>query len=147
LIAGQQAAAGAEAFAALTGGLMGAAAARKLIEAQTMISIGLVTGTAIAGMAHDGIDTIPREGTWLLNTGERVYTNESAQRIDQMYDQMMSGGAGAIGGAVFEQHLHFTGDMNETERHQMITEAARQGYQMVLEDVGSYGQVRKSLGV
>lgn len=147
LVAGEQAEAGAAAFAAMTGGLLGAESARAMLKAQTMISVGIVAGTAIAGMAHDGIDTIPREGTWLLNTGERVYTNKSAQRIDQMYDQIMSGGAGAIGGAVFEQHLHFTGDMNETERHQMITEAARQGYQMVLEDVGSYGQVRKSLGV
>ena len=28
--------------------------------------------SSIAGMAHDGIDTIPREGTWLLDKGERV---------------------------------------------------------------------------
>lgn len=148
IVAGQLAEANAAAFASMTGGMMSAETARQMMRVQTMISVGLVAGTAIAGMAHDGIDTIPREGTWLLNTGERVYTNESAKRIDQMYDQLMSGGGvAASGGAVFEQHLHFTGDMNETERHQMITEAARQGYQMVLEDVGSYGQVRKSLGV
>ena len=146
-VAGQLAEANAAAFASMTGGMMSAETARQMMRVQTMISIGLVAGTAIAGMAHSGIEEIPSEGTWLLDKGERVYTNKSAQRIDQMYDQMMSGGAGAIGGAVFEQHLHFTGDMNETERHQMITEAARQGYQMVLEDVGSYGQVRKSLGV
>lgn len=148
LIAGQQAAAGAEAFAAMTGGLIGAATARKLIEAQTAISIGLVVGTSIAGMAHSGIEEIPSEGTWLLDKGERVYTNRSAQRIDQMYDQLMEGGSGAAGGgAVFEQHLHFTGDMNDTERQQMITSAAKQGYQMMIEDFGGYGQGRRLLGV
>ncbi|MBV7439064.1 hypothetical protein [Aeromonas sp. sif2416] len=148
-IAGQQAAAGAEAFAALTGGMIGAATARKVIEAQTMISIGLVTGTAIAGMAHSGIEEIPAEGTWLLDKGERVYTNKSAQRIDQMYDQLMSGGGSVAGGggAVFEQYLHFSGDMNETERQQMIAAAAKQGYQMFIEDISNYGQGRRLLGV
>lgn len=146
-IAGQQAAAGAEAFAALTGGLMGAAAARKLIEAQTMLSIGMVVGTSIAGMAHSGIEEIPSEGTWLLDKGERVYTNKSAQRIDQMYDQLMSGGGGAAAaGAVFEQHLHFSADMTDDDRNAVITAAAKQGYQMMLEDFSSYGQGRKMLG-
>ncbi|HHQ4661817.1 TPA: hypothetical protein ACSPZY_002246 [Aeromonas veronii] len=147
-IAGQQAAAGAEAFAAMTGGLMGAAAARKLIEAQTMLSIGMVVGTSIAGMAHSGIEEIPSEGTWLLDKGERVYTNKSAQRIDQMYDQLMSGGGGAAtAGAVFEQHLHFSADMTDDDRNAMITLAAKQGYQLFIEDISNYGQGRKILGV
>ena len=33
---------------------------------------GIIAGQTIAGMAHDGIDNIPREGTWLLDGGERV---------------------------------------------------------------------------
>lgn len=148
LVAGEQAEAGAAAFAAMTGGLLSAESARAMIKAQTMISVGIVAGTAIAGMAHDGIDTIPREGTWLLNTGERVYTNKSAQRIDQMYDQLMSvGGVAASGGAVFEQHFHFSADMTDTDRNQVITEAALRGYHMFIEDLGSNGQARRMLGV
>lgn len=148
LVAGEQAEAGAAAFAAMTGGLLAAESARAMIKAQTMISVGIVAGTAIAGMAHDGIDTIPREGTWLLNTGERVYTNKSAQRIDQMYDQLMSGGGvAASGGAVFEQHFHFSADMTDTDRNQVITEAALRGYHMFIEDLGSNGQARRMLGV
>lgn len=148
LVAGEQAEAGAAAFAAMTGGLLAAESARAMLKAQTMISVGIVAGTAIAGMAHDGIDTIPREGTWLLNTGERVYTNKSAQRIDQMYDQLMSGGGvAASGGAVFEQHLHFSADMTDDDRNQVITAASRQGYQMFLDDLASYGQGRRMLGV
>lgn len=33
---------------------------------------GMVAGMTLAGMAHDGIDSIPKEGTWLLQKGERV---------------------------------------------------------------------------
>lgn len=33
---------------------------------------GIIAGQTIAGMAHDGIDNIPQEGTWLLDKGERV---------------------------------------------------------------------------
>lgn len=148
LVAGEQAEAGAAAFAAMTGGLLSAESARAMIKAQTMISVGIVAGTAIAGMAHSGIEEIPSEGTWLLDKGERVYTNKSAQRIDQMYDQLMSGGGvAASGGAVFEQHLHFSADMTDDDRNAVITAASRQGYQMFLDDLASYGQGRRMLGV
>ncbi len=148
LVAGEQAEAGAAAFAAMTGGLLAAESARAMLKAQTMISVGIVAGTAIAGMAHSGIEEIPSEGTWLLDKGERVYTNKSAQRIDQMYDQLMTGGGGAAsGGAVFEQHFHFSADMTDTDRNQVITEAALRGYHMFIEDLGSNGQARRMLGV
>lgn len=148
LVAGEQAEAGAAAFAAMTGGLLSAESARAMIKAQTMISVGIVAGTAIAGMAHSGIEEIPSEGTWLLDKGERVYTNKSAQRIDQMYDQLMTGGGVAAGGgAVFEQHFHFSADMTDTDRNQVITEAANRGYHMFIEDLGSNGQARRMLGI
>lgn len=148
IVAGQLAEANAAAFASMTGGMMSAETARQMMRVQTAISIGLVAGTAIAGMAHSGIEEIPSEGTWLLDKGERVYTNKSAQRIDQMYDRMMGGGGVAsAGGAVFEQHLHFSADMTDDDRNAVITEASRQGYQMFLDDLASYGQGRRMLGV
>lgn len=65
-----------------------------------------ISGLALAGMAHDGIDSVPREGTWLLDKGERVMTaNTSAkmdgvlERIDARQRGAMSGGA-AGGGQV-----------------------------------------------
>lgn len=33
---------------------------------------GLTEALSLSGMAHDGMDTIPKEGTWLLDQGERV---------------------------------------------------------------------------
>ena len=41
-------------------------------------------GAGMVGMAHSGIDYVPREGTWLLDKGERVYTNENANQLDRM---------------------------------------------------------------
>nr|WP_298117448.1 hypothetical protein [uncultured Pseudomonas sp.] len=37
---------------------------------------------ALAGMAHDGIDSVPQTGTWLLEKGERVTTAETSAKLD-----------------------------------------------------------------
>ncbi len=61
------------------------------IRMMSAASAGMIMGQAIAGMAHEGIGEIPAEGTWLLNKGgERVYTNNSASQIDQMYKAVMA---------------------------------------------------------
>lgn len=60
------------------------------IRMMSAASAGMIMGQAIAGMAHSGISEIPEEGTWLLNKGERVYTNYSAQQIDRMYNAIMA---------------------------------------------------------
>ncbi|WP_311750739.1 hypothetical protein [Proteus columbae] len=40
--------------------------------AKGIANVAQIKSTNLAGMAHDGIDNIPREGTWLLQKGERV---------------------------------------------------------------------------
>lgn len=35
-------------------------------------TVGLAQALSLTGMAHSGIDQVPREGTWLLDKGERV---------------------------------------------------------------------------
>ncbi|EJB0234188.1 hypothetical protein MUJ65_004256 [Vibrio vulnificus] len=55
------------------------------VAASTANIVSTIQGTKLQGMAHNGISNIPREGTWLLDKGERVYTNESAQQLDDMY--------------------------------------------------------------
>ena len=90
-----------------TGAATGAALASAYAPAATLASIATIGaaaatgGTAVAaavaanqalaltGMAHDGIGNVPTEGTWLLNKGERVYTNDSARQLDQMYSRIM----------------------------------------------------------
>src|SRR5690554_1436552 len=55
--------------------------------AATSPSVSAISSLAVAGMAHDGIDRIPREGTWLLDRGERVMNRPQADRLDQYLDQ------------------------------------------------------------
>ena len=70
----------------LVGPAMAPAAMTAALAVTTPIAttIGVLAGGA-AGMAHNGISSIPSEGTWLLDKGERVYTNDSAQKLDHMY--------------------------------------------------------------
>ncbi len=35
-----------------------------------------------SGMAHDGIDSVPNDGTWLLQKGERVMTAKTSAKLD-----------------------------------------------------------------
>jgi tape measure domain-containing protein len=53
------------------GPIMGIPAAA-VVRGLGYASVGMITATTLAGMAHDGIDNVPREGTWLLDQGERV---------------------------------------------------------------------------
>lgn len=54
------------------GGMIAGIPMSTAIRALGYASVGLIAGQTIAGMAHDGIDNIPKEGTWLLDKGERV---------------------------------------------------------------------------
>jgi hypothetical protein len=38
---------------------------------------GIVAGSGLAGMAHDGITSIPEDGTWLLKKNERVVDSDT----------------------------------------------------------------------
>lgn len=54
-------------------------------------------GGALAGMAHDGIDNIPKEGTWLLDKGERVVDRRTNSDLkDYLADRKGGGGAPQI---------------------------------------------------
>lgn len=73
--AAQVAMAGLSAFTAMIGvPYVGPAIAPGAAIAATAAAGVLMTGvgSALSGQAHAGIDSIPREGTWLLDGGERV---------------------------------------------------------------------------
>lgn len=57
-------------------------------------SIGIIASQTLSGMAHSGIDSIPSEGTWLLDKGERVVdarTNADLKNFLQSSNQSSSG--------------------------------------------------------
>lgn len=53
-------------------------------------TVALSSSLALTGMAHDGISEVPREGTWLLDKGERVL---SAKQNADLKDFIQGGGA------------------------------------------------------
>ncbi len=66
-----------------------------MIRGLSAVSAGMIMGQAIAGMAHNGITEVPMYGgstdsNWTLKAGERVYTNKSANMLDQMYYAIMA---------------------------------------------------------
>ena len=50
--------------------------------------VSTVKGVKMDGMAHDGIDAVPKTGTWLLEKGERVMTAETSAKLDNKLDGM-----------------------------------------------------------
>ncbi|EOE3283533.1 phage tail length tape measure family protein [Klebsiella pneumoniae] len=50
--------------------------------------VAAISASALAGMAHDGIDKIPETGTWLLKKGERVTTAGTSAKLDATLDQV-----------------------------------------------------------
>ena len=60
------------------------------IPAQTAIGSTVALSAGLAGMAHDGIDNVPKEGTWLLDKGERVLSS----RQNQDFSNYMKGSGG-----------------------------------------------------
>ncbi|MDW0360799.1 phage tail tape measure protein [Halomonas venusta] len=48
---------------------------------------------SLTGMAHDGIDRVPREGTWLLDKGERVLNAPQTDRLDNYLSRQERGGS------------------------------------------------------
>ncbi len=66
--------------------------ASALVRGMGYASVGLIAAQTISGMAHDGIDNIPKEGTWLLDKGERVVDSRTNSDLK---DYLAEGGGGS----------------------------------------------------
>ncbi|WP_348826661.1 hypothetical protein [Halomonas sp. RT37] len=53
-----------------------------------------VAAMSVAGMAHDGIDSVPQDGTWLLQKGERVTTADTSAKLDRTLDDVQRNRSG-----------------------------------------------------
>lgn len=51
-------------------------------------AVSLAQGLSLVGMAHDGIDSVPQTGTWLLEKGERVMTSQTSARLDSLLERI-----------------------------------------------------------
>lgn len=112
----QKAAAIAQATLAIQTGIAEAAKNPWPLNLAAMASVaaataGLVSNIAAVGMAHDGIDSVPTEGTWLLNKGERVLTAGTAAKMDATLDRIASSGAvSGNGGSTYAPTIYVAGD-------------------------------------
>ncbi|USE84349.1 transglycosylase SLT domain-containing protein [Acinetobacter tibetensis] len=66
------------------------------IRALGYTSVGLIAAQTISGMAHNGIDNIPSEGTWLLDGGERVLNPQQNKDLTNYLANQNSSGGGDV---------------------------------------------------
>lgn len=85
----------------------GAAAAAASFAAPLVA--GVATSTAV-GMAHDGIDSVPVDGTWNLQKGERVTTSQTSAKLDKTLDDVQKS---RIDGAASKQTVNIIEDASK----------------------------------
>ncbi len=128
-----------------------APAAAAAAAAVSQSYVAAISATALAGMAHDGIDSVPTEGTWLLNKGERVLTAGTAAKMDATLDRIASSraaGPGA-GGNVYAPTIQINGDP-DARTLAMVEQSVRRGMQQNYDRISSelttgQGRVGKGL--
>jgi len=69
--------------------------ASKAILAMGYANVAMIAGQTISGMAHDGIDNIPKEGTWLLDEGERVVDSRTNSDLKNYLNEARNSNSGA----------------------------------------------------
>lgn len=66
------------------------------VAAATANIVGSIQSIKLAGQAHDGIDYVPKEGTWLLDKGERVLSPRQNADLDRFMQDGGAKGGGAM---------------------------------------------------
>jgi lambda family phage tail tape measure protein len=132
--------------------IVGPALAPAAMASAAAITMPLVAGVAtssLAGMAHDGIDSVPETGTWLLQKGERVVTSQTSAKLDETLERVNQQ---SVGGAVYAPNMQFNvnGDPSDTQIAMMkkaATDGAKMGYQQAASDLATgKGDISKAMG-
>ncbi|EPS1599175.1 phage tail tape measure protein [Klebsiella pneumoniae] len=149
--AAQVAMAGLQAFTAMigvpfVGPEIAGPAAIAATAAAGVLAIGV--GTALQGQAHDGIDSVPETGTWLLQKGERVTTAKTSAKLDATLDRVANQ---STGGATYAPSMSFyvNGDPSDTQIAMMKKAAydgAQMGYQKAVQSIATgQGDLHRAL--
>ena len=131
--------------------IIGPALAPGSMAAAAAITAPLVAGvsvSALSGMAHDGIDSVPETGTWLLQQGERVTTAKTSAKLDATLDRVNKQTSNG-GGGTYAPQIYVNGDPDARTIEmlkQAVRDGAQLGYKMVNDDLASgKGKTSKSL--
>ncbi|MGQ3816278.1 phage tail tape measure protein [Klebsiella quasipneumoniae subsp. similipneumoniae] len=149
--AAQVAMAGLQAFTAMigvpfVGPEIAGPAAIAATAAAGVLAIGV--GTALQGQAHDGIDSVPETGTWLLQKGERVTTAKTSAKLDATLDRVANQ---SIGGATYAPSMSFyvNGDPSDAQIAMMkkaASDGAQMGYQKAVQSIATgQGDLHRAL--
>lgn len=111
-----------------------APAAMATALATTAPLANIISGMAISGMAHDGIDSVPYEGTWLLDKGERVMTADTSAKLDKKLDSI--GGSAPI--------INVYGDA-QVRRRGLDAATQREMIDIIVGQIEPGGRVHKSI--
>lgn len=123
------------------------------VAAATAGIVSTIQGTNLAGMAHDGIDSVPETGTWLLQKGERVTTADTSAKLDATLARVESqmnrpgdsaGAGGGMGSPVI--HVDARGATDPAAVREQARRGAEEAYRMVAEDFANNGKLRRMLG-
>ncbi|MEF3214374.1 phage tail tape measure protein [Klebsiella pneumoniae] len=150
--AAQVAMAGLQAFTAMigvpfVGPEIAGPAAIAATAAAGVLAIGV--GTALQGQAHDGIDSVPETGTWLLQKGERVTTAKTSAKLDATLDRVANQSTG--GGAIYSPTINIPINGNPSDAtlalvRKAADEGAEKGYRKAVNSVASgQGDLHKAL--
>ncbi|AIX69296.1 phage tail tape measure protein [Klebsiella pneumoniae] len=106
-------------------------------------------GSALQGQAHDGIDSVPETGTWLLQKGERVTTAKTSAKLDATLDRVANQSTG--GGAIYSPTINIPINGNPSDATLALVskaadEGAERGYRKAVNSVASgQGDLHKAL--
>lgn len=104
------------------GPFLGAAAAGGIYIA------GGLAAAEVSGLAHDGIDSIPEDGTWMLEKGERVTTSETSAKLDRTLsniEQGLDGSGRSMGSGGNTYNYNVAGNLNRETATQAARESER----------------------
>ncbi|HGA2976831.1 TPA: phage tail tape measure C-terminal domain-containing protein [Klebsiella aerogenes] len=95
-------------------------------------------GSALHGQAHDGIDSVPETGTWLLQKGERVTTAKTSAKLDATLDRVANQSTG--GGAIYAPNITIPINGNPSDAtvalvRKAADEGAERGYRKAVTSI------------
>lgn len=77
-------------------------------ETASIVSTIMSTRLQLAGQAHDGIMSVPDDGTWNLKKGERVLTSQTSKTLDDTLSRIQQKGGYSSGGIKVHIENHGT---------------------------------------
>ncbi len=121
-----------------------APAAAATAAAATTPMVAGISAAALAGMAHDGIDSVPETGTWLLQKGERVTTADTSAKLDRTLDSIQQGGAGGGSGMTVYQTFEINGPVGE-EQIALARKTMEDTVRLLMKDANQNGPIMQTI--